>query len=185
MWTLHPARIVRPRDRGHQGVNDGRDAAAPAGGRAGWRLHGGSAPGSKLGRAGGCPRRAARPIHPSTHQPTTNERTNERAGRPSVIATAHKQGTRVRNAATHPAVHKVSGPRRGVQTDGVLVQRWVDSAGPGRSPGRFFYGFWAIFKQKWHTTPPTAPRWKALIETCQKTTRKGMSAMQTEGQGVG
>ena len=37
-----------------------------------------------------------------------------------------------------------------------------------------FYGFWAIFKQKWHTTRPTAPRWKALIETCQKTTLKGM-----------
>eukprot|EP00964_Phaeocystis_antarctica_P101997 scaffold67435_cov100-Phaeocystis_antarctica.AAC.4 len=31
-----------------------------------------------------------------------------------------------------------SGPRRGVQTDGVLVQRWVASAGPGRSPGSFF-----------------------------------------------
>ena len=57
-------------------------------------------------------------------------------------------------------------------------------AGPGRSPGRFFYDFKAILKQNLHITRPTAPRWKALIETCQKTTRKGMSAVQAEGQGV-
>ena len=59
------------------------------------------------------------------------------------------------------------------------------SAGPGRSPGRFFYDFKAILKQNLHITRPTAPRWKALTETCQKTTRKGMSAVQAEGQGVG
>ena len=47
-------------------------------------------------------------------------------------------------------------------------------AGPGRSPGRFFNDFKAILKQNLHITRPTAPRWKALIETCQKTTRKGM-----------
>ena len=72
-----------------------------------------------------------------------------------------------------PARKGLSGSRRGGQTDGVLVQRWVGSAGPGRSPGRFFNGFWANFKQNWHTTRPTAPRWKALIETCQKNDTKG------------
>jgi hypothetical protein len=59
------------------------------------------------------------------------------------------------------------------------------SAGLGRSPGRFFYDFKAILRQNLHITRPTAPRWKALTETCQKTTRKGMSAVQAEGQGVG
>ena len=79
---------------------------------------------------------------------------------------------------------KAPGLGGGFRPTGVILQRWVDSAGPGRSPGRFFNGFWAIFKQNWHTTRPTAPRWKAVIETCQKTTRKGMSAVQAEGQGV-
>ena len=72
---------------------------------------------------------------------------------------------------------------------GVLVQRWVEAAGPGRSPGRFFNDFFAIFKQNWHTTRPTAPRWKAHIETChkkltKKRIRKGMRAAQAEGRGV-
>eukprot|EP00964_Phaeocystis_antarctica_P131225 scaffold95086_cov25-Phaeocystis_antarctica.AAC.1 len=67
---------------------------------------------------------------------------------------------------------------------GVLVQRWVDSAGSGRSPGRFLNDFFASFKQNWHTARPTAPRWKAHIETCQKTNRKRMRAVQAEGQGV-
>eukprot|EP00964_Phaeocystis_antarctica_P029364 scaffold16544_cov29-Phaeocystis_antarctica.AAC.1 len=62
--------------------------------------------------------------------------------------------------------------------------RWVDSAGPGRSPGRFLNDFFAIFKQNWHTARPTAPRWKAHIETCQKTNRKRMRAVQAEGQGA-
>ena len=55
----------------------------------------------------------------------------------------------------------------------------------GAAPGDFFTILRAILKQNLHTTRPTAPRWKALIETCQKTTRKGMSAVQAEGQGVG
>jgi hypothetical protein len=55
----------------------------------------------------------------------------------------------------------------------------------GAAPGDFFYDFKAILIQNLHITRPTAPRWKALTETCQKTTRKGMSAVQAEGQGVG
>ena len=51
-----------------------------------------------------------------------------------------------------------SGPRRGVQTDGVLVQRWVDSAGPGLRPGRFFLRFLGDFQAKmaYHTTYRTS-----------------------------
>jgi hypothetical protein len=55
----------------------------------------------------------------------------------------------------------------------------------GAAPGDFFLIFKAILKQNLHITRPTAPRWKALTETCQKTTPKGMSAVQAEGQGVG
>ena len=55
----------------------------------------------------------------------------------------------------------------------------------GAAPGDFFYDFKAILIQNLHITRPTAPRWKALTETCQKTTPKGMSAVQAEGQGVG
>ena len=36
----------------------------------------------------------------------------------------------------------------------------------GTAPGDFFYDFKAILKQNLHITRPTAPRWKALTETC-------------------
>ena len=48
------------------------------------------------------------------------------------------------------------------------------SGGSGAQPREIFYDFKAILKQNLHITRPIAPRWKALIETCQKTTRKGM-----------
>ena len=56
------------------------------------------------------------------------------------------------------AGYKISGPRRGVQTDGVLVQRWVDSAGPGLRPGRCFLRFLGDFQAKmaYHTTYRTS-----------------------------
>ena len=68
---------------------------------------------------------------------------------------------------------KAPGLGGGFRPTGVILQRWVDSAGPGRSPGRFLSDFFAMCKQNWHTTRPTAPRWKAHIETCQKTNTKG------------
>ena len=40
---------------------------------------------------------------------------------------------------------KAPGLGGGFRPTGVLVQRWVDSAGPGRSPGRFFKRFLCDF----------------------------------------
>ena len=47
---------------------------------------------------------------------------------------------------------------------------WPGVSGSGAQPREFFDDFKAILKQNLHTTRPTAPRWKALIETCQKPT---------------
>ena len=85
---------------------------------------------------------------------------------------AQQQVPYIRTAA--PRAHTVPGRGPG-----------VSGSGAARSPERCFYDFEAILKQNLHTTRPTAPRWKALVETCQKTIRKGMSAVQAEGQGVG
>ena len=49
------------------------------------------------------------------------------------------------------------------------------SAGPGRSPGRFFHLLMAFSKRNLRTTRPTAPRWKAHIEICQKARQKRAS----------
>ena len=42
----------------------------------------------------------------------------------------------------------------------------------------------AIFKRNLRTTRPTAPRWKARIEICQKARQKRVSVVQGEGQEV-
>ena len=85
--------------------------------------------------------------HPPIHPPTNHERTNERTSRPAVShRNAHKQGTRVRNAATHPAVHThtryarakrsrapcsaVSHPHAaGVKRNGAATRGWKESKG--------------------------------------------------------
>ena len=99
------------------------------------------------GRAGAPAARRAPSTHPPTNQPRTNERTNERTSRPAVShRNAHKQGTRVRNAATHPAVHThtryarakrsrapcsaVSHPHAaGVKRNGAATRGWKESKG--------------------------------------------------------
>ena len=58
------------------------------------------------------------------------------------------------------------------------------SAGPGRSPGRFFYHLMAFSKRNLRTTRPAAPRWKAHIEICQKARQKRVSVVLGEGQEV-
>ena len=78
---------------------------------------------------------------------------------------AQQQVPYIRTAA--PWAHTVPGPGA----------RGRSGSGAGRSPERWFYDFEAILKQSLHTTRPAASRWKALVETCQKTIRKGMSAV--------
>eukprot|EP00964_Phaeocystis_antarctica_P009386 scaffold5080_cov72-Phaeocystis_antarctica.AAC.3 len=58
------------------------------------------------------------------------------------------------------------------------------SAGPGHSPGRVFYLLMAFSKRNLRTTRPTAPRWKAHIEICQKARQKRVSVVLGEGQEV-
>ena len=59
--------------------------------------------------------------------------------------------------------------------------RFSGSGGAGRSPARKFYGQALFSRQNLHAIRPTAPRWIALIETCTKHAKQGVSVVQHEG----
>ena len=78
------------------------------------------------------------------------------------------------------------GPRRGVQTDGVLVQRWVDSAlnGSGTQPREILLTVFGRFSSKIgipHDLLHLVGKLCSLRPARKRQSRKGTSAVQAAG----